>query len=184
METRPKRLEKTEDTMTRIWNTAGFQDEDTWTVEKEDAPVEAGQKAILPLAAFLEKAAASNEGGLGVLINPADDVSVLEPFLDRIALVAVAFPVFNDGRAFSHATLLATRLNFSGDIRAVGDVLIDQIPLMLRCGVTSFAVTNATALARLGEGRLPGIAHHYQPTALDADKTQSYSWRRTAKPAA
>ncbi len=170
--------------MTRIWNRSGFQDEDIWTVVTEDAPAGEGQKAILPLAAFLEKAAASNEGGLGVVINPADDVSVLEPFIDRIALVAVAFPAFNDGRAFSHASLLITRLHFSGEIRAVGDVLLDQIPLMLRCGVTSFAVTNATALARLGEGRLPGIANHYQPTALEADKTRSYSWRRTARPAA
>jgi uncharacterized protein (DUF934 family) len=170
--------------MTRIWNMAGFQDDDCWTVATQDNPAGEGQKAILPLETFLEKAAASNEGGLGVLINPAEDVTVLEPFIDRLALVAVAFPAFNDGRAFSHASLLVSRLHFSGEIRAVGDVLIDQIPLMLRCGVTSFAVTNKTALARLGEGRLPGIAHHYQPTALDSAKTQSYSWRRTATPAA
>jgi uncharacterized protein (DUF934 family) len=97
-----------------------------------------------------------------------------------VALVAVAFPAFNDGRSFSHASLLRSRLGFAGEIRAVGDVLIDQIPLMLRCGIDSFAVTNATAIKRLSEGRLPGIDNHYQPTAKPSANTNSYSWRRVS----
>lgn len=58
--------------------------------------------------------------------------------------------------------------------------LIDQIPLMLRCGVDSFAVSNATALKRLAESRLPGIDNHYQPTARPSQDVGSYSWRRRA----
>ena len=170
--------------MTKIWKETGFVTDDPWVVESDEVKAGSNEKAILGLEAFLARVAESDESELGVLINPADDVRALAPHLDRIGLVAVAFPAFNDGRAFSHASLLRARLGYAGEVRAVGDVLIDQIPLMLRCGIDSFAVTNATALKRLSEGRLPGIANHYQPTVKPADDPKSYSWRRVAKPAA
>ena len=163
--------------MTKIWNESGFVADDPWIIETEEVQAGSNEKAILGLDAFLAK---TDETGLGVLINPADDVRRLEGHLDRLALVAVAFPAFNDGRAFSHASLLRARLGFAGEVRAVGDVLIDQIPLMLRCGVDSFAVSNATALKRLAENRLPGIDNHYQPTARASQDVGSYSWRRRA----
>lgn len=165
--------------MTRIWNENGFRSDDPWVIETEETTAGSNEKALLPLAAFLEKAKAG-ETGLGVLVQPADNVKALAPWLDRIALVAVAFPAFSDGRAFSHASLLRERLGFAGEIRAVGDVLIDQIPLMLRVGITSFSVTNPVAIRRLEEGRLPGIVNHYQPTARKADDPRSYSWRRVS----
>lgn len=163
----------------RIWTETGFVADDPWVIETEEKTAGHNEKPILGLAAFLEKAAAG-EDGLAVLIAPADDVTALQPYLDCIALVALAFPAFNDGRAFSHASLLRTRLGFTGEVRAVGDVLIDQVPLMLRCGITSFSVTNPTALARLEAGRLPGIANHYQPTARPAADGARYSWRRVS----
>ncbi|MCJ8147566.1 DUF934 domain-containing protein [Shinella sedimenti] len=166
--------------MTKIWNEAGFVTDDPWVIETEDAKAGSNEKAILGLDDFLAKVAEGDETGLGVLISPADDVRRLEGHLDRIALVAVAFPAFNDGRAFSHASLLRSRLTYAGEIRAVGDVLIDQIPLMLRCGIDSFAVSNETALKRLSENRLPGIENHYQPTARPSQDAGSYSWRRRA----
>lgn len=166
--------------MTKIWKETGFVEADGWLIETDEVKAEEDQKTILPLEIFLERAASGDNAGLGVLIRPADDVSALAPYLDRIALVAVQFPAFSDGRAFSHASLLRDRLGFTGEIRAVGDVLIDKIPLMLRCGIDSFAVTNETALKRLSEGRLPGIRLHYQPTAKDAIGGQAYSWRRKA----
>jgi uncharacterized protein (DUF934 family) len=165
--------------MTRIWNEAGFQGDDPWVIETEETKAGVNEKPILPLASFLEKAAAG-ETNLGVLIQPADNVRALEPHLDKIALVAVSFPAFNDGRAFSHASLLRERLGYEGELRAVGDVLIDPIPLMLRCGITSLAVTNPVALKRLEEGRLPGIDNHYQPTARPSQDAKSYSWRRVS----
>lgn len=163
--------------MTRIWNETGFQGDDPWVIETEETKAGSNEKPLLPLASFIEKAEAG-ETGLGVLIQPADNVKALAPHLDSIALVAVNFPAFNDGRAFSHSSLLRARLGYQGELRAVGDVLIDQIPLMLRVGVTSFAVTNAIAIQRLEEGRLPGIDNHYQPTARKAEDPKSYSWRR------
>jgi uncharacterized protein (DUF934 family) len=164
--------------MTRIWRETGFIENDPWVIETDEVKATDEQKILLPLAQLIEKAETSNDIGLGVLIKPGDDVLKLEPYLYRLEIVAVEFPAFNDGRAFSHASLLRDRLAFKNEVRAVGDVLIDQIPLMLRCGVDSFAVKNATALKRLEEGRLPGIALHYQPAAREAVKTGGYSWRR------
>jgi uncharacterized protein (DUF934 family) len=165
--------------MTRIWTESGFASDDPWVIETEETKAGVNEKPILSLEAFLERARAG-ETGLGVLIKPADNVRELAPHLDKVALVAVSFPAFNDGRAFSHASILRERLGYKGELRAVGDVLIDPIPLMLRVGITSFAVTNPVALRRLEEGRLPGIENHYQPTARPSQNPHSYSWRRVS----
>ena len=114
-----------------------------------------------------------------VRIEPGDDARTLLPYIDRLKLVEVNFPVWTDGRGYSAARILR-EAGYAGELRAVGDVLIDQIPLMLRCGIDSFAVTNPTALKRLAENRLPGIVNHYQPTARPSEDVGSYSWRRRA----
>jgi phosphoadenosine phosphosulfate reductase len=54
-------------------------------------------------------------------------------------------------------------MNYQGELRAVGDVLADQIPQMRRCGITSFAVTHAPTRAALEAGRLAEVKHYYQP---------------------
>lgn len=170
--------------MTKIWKEAGFVENDPWVIETEEVKAIGEQRPLLPLDTLIARAEESNDVGLGALITPFDDVTRLEPYLDRLAIVAVSFPAFNDGRAFSQASLLRSRLDYAGEVRAVGDVLIDQIPLMLRVGIDSFSVTNATALKRLEERRLPGIPHHYQPAAREAADGEGYSWRRKSSPAA
>ena len=164
--------------MTRIWTETGFVENDPWVIETDERKAEGDERPLLSIDQLIEVADSSNEVGFGVLVKPADDVRRLEPYLYRLELVAVQFPAFNDGRGFSHASLLRERLAYKNELRAVGDVLIDQVPLMLRCGFDSFAVTNATALKRLGENRLPGISVHYQPTARAAAGGEAYSWRR------
>ncbi|ACM26506.1 DUF934 domain-containing protein [Agrobacterium sp. SHOUNA12C] len=166
--------------MTKIWRETGFVENDPWVIETEELKATEEQKPLLSLDDLIAKAEESNDIGLGVVIKPADDVTKLQPYLDRLAIVAVAFPAFSDGRAFSHASLLRQRLGYANELRAVGDVLIDQVPLMLRVGIDSCAVTNETALKRLSENRLPGIPHYYQPTARPAEGGETYSWRRQA----
>jgi uncharacterized protein (DUF934 family) len=170
--------------MTKIWRETGFIENDPWVIETDEVKATGDQKPLLTLDEMIAKADESNDVGLGVVIRPADDVLKLEPYLYRLEIVAVAFPAFNDGRAFSHASLLRQRLGYTNELRAVGDVLIDQVPLMLRVGIDSFAVTNETAIRRLSEKRLPSIPHHYQPAVRDAEAGKGYSWRRQAKPAA
>ncbi|KGG92485.1 DUF934 domain-containing protein [Comamonas thiooxydans] len=73
----------------------------------------------------------------GNVLVLANDVNALEVNLDGIAQVDLHFPNFTDGRAFSQAYLLRRRLKFAGDIRATGDVLIDQLVQMERTGFSS-----------------------------------------------
>ncbi len=73
-----------------------------------------------------------------VRIEPGDDARLLLPFLDRLALVEVNFPVFGDGRGYSAARILR-EAGYTGELRAVGAVLIDQLSHMRRCGFDSFA---------------------------------------------
>ncbi|CUA98216.1 MULTISPECIES: DUF934 domain-containing protein [Comamonas] len=73
----------------------------------------------------------------GNVLVLANDVNALEVNLDGIAQVDLYFPNFTDGRAFSQAYLLRRRLKFAGDIRATGDVLIDQLVQMERTGFSS-----------------------------------------------
>ena len=90
MATLPSKPPETGKHMTKIWKETGFVDGDIWVTETEERTAGEGEKALLPLEAFLEAVAETNDVGLGVFIAPADDVKKLEPHLDRIALIAVA----------------------------------------------------------------------------------------------
>ena len=79
-------------------------------------------------------------GHYGVRINPGDDVRLLEPFLEKLTLIEVAFPGFRDGRGYSTARILREDLGYTQGLRAVGDVLRDQLFYMLRCGFDEFLV--------------------------------------------
>lgn len=162
----------------KLWTERGFL-ADEWRHHAEGELPDG--RLILPLPDYLELDAAfrqANANRLGVLVRPADDLATLLPYLDDLPLVALAFPAFNDGRSYSRAALLRTRHGFTGQLRAVGEVLIDQIPLMLRTGFDTFEVTNETALRRLGEGRLGGIDFRYQPSTRREPAGPAYSWRR------
>ncbi|WP_293882250.1 DUF934 domain-containing protein [Sphingomonas sp.] len=86
------------------------------------------------LAAFIADQSNAN----AVRVVPGEDVRDLLPFLDRVALVEVAFPTFRDGRGYSTARILR-EAGYVGELRAEGDVLVDQIAYMRRCGFDSFA---------------------------------------------
>ena len=75
---------------------------------------------------------------VGVRLEPAEEVEALAYDLPRISVLALAFPKFRDGRAFTSATLLSARLGFTGEIRAVGEVGRDQAGFMIRCGFNAF----------------------------------------------
>jgi uncharacterized protein (DUF934 family) len=172
------------ETVTRLWTPDGFR-EDDW-IHAEDADALAGnQRVILPFAVFLElddTTRAATADRVGVHVLPGEAVDVLLPFLSQVSMISLAFPAFNDGRSYSKAELLRSRYRYGGPIRASGDVLIDQIPLMIRTGFSEFEVSNETALARLVEGRVGGIPFHYQPAAKTGVAGVGYSWRR--RPAA
>ena len=121
---------------TRLWTPTGFR-EDEWT-HAESADALAGNgRFILPLQAFLgldPEARKSARERIGVLLQPGDELDKIVGLLDQLSLVALAFPAFNDGRSFSKGELLRSRHHFEGAVRATGQVLVDQLPHMLRVG--------------------------------------------------
>jgi uncharacterized protein (DUF934 family) len=125
----------------------------------------------------------SREAPVGVALEAGADAQAhLADLADR-PLVALAFAKFADGRAFSYARILRDRYRFDGELRAIGDVLIDEIPLMLRCGFDSFEVTNAPTLHALKSGHLPGSPLHYQPgSATDEVAEGTRPWLRVTPP--
>ena len=108
------------------------------------------------------------ESGHGVLVL-ANDVNALDVNLDGITQVDLQFPAFTDGRAFTQAYLLRRRRGFTGDIRATGDVLIDQLVQMQRTGFSSAVLREGVDAAdaqrqfeRFG-GFYQADAIHHQP---------------------
>jgi uncharacterized protein (DUF934 family) len=89
-------------------------------------------------AAVTVDSALDQTNATAVRIEPGDDARLLLPFLDRLALIEVNFPGFGDGRGYSAARILR-EAGYTGELRAVGDVLIDQLSHMRRCGFDSFA---------------------------------------------
>src|ERR671928_30114 len=123
-----------------------------------DAPV------LVSAARFLENPEALlNRGKVGVIWPNNRDVDDLMPYLDRLALVALVFPTFRDGRAYSQARLLRERHGYRGELRATGQVLRDQFVFMLRAGFDAFDVKKqADAEAFMQTAKRYSV--FYQPT--------------------
>ena len=106
---------------------------------------EVTEQPSVTLDAFLDQSNAT-----AVRLEPDDDARALIPFLDRLTLIEVAFPKYRDGRGYSAARILR-EAGYKGELRAQGDVLVDQIAFMRRCGFDSFAPEaslNPEAVAR------------------------------------
>lgn len=93
----------------------------------------AHEEPAVTLDAFLGQTNAT-----AVRLEADEDARLLLPYLDRLALIEVAFPTFRDGRGYSSARILR-EAGYTGELRAQGDVLIDQIAHMRRCGFDAFA---------------------------------------------
>ncbi len=122
---------------------------DTWQrfepTEGQPLPPEAGDW-LVPLSVWQAASAQLRERArpVGVLLGPADDPAALAEGgrIDSrgLALIAIDFPAYTDGRGYSIAYLLRTRYGWTGELRAVGDVMIDTVYYQARSGFDSFAV--------------------------------------------
>ncbi len=113
---------------------------------------------IAPLADFLA-------GGnfAAVRLEPADDARALLPHLGRLKLIEIAFPKFRDGRGYSASAILR-QSGFTGEMRAAGDVLVDQIGFMRRVGFDSFA-PNAPLNLKVVQATLDRYPYVYMKAA-------------------
>jgi uncharacterized protein (DUF934 family) len=97
---------------------------------------------IVPLALWQTQrdVLLARKSKLGVWLAPNDEPELIAADLDKFAVIAVDFPQFTDGRGYSIARLLRERYKYTDELRAIGDVLQDQIFYLHRCGFNAFAV--------------------------------------------
>jgi uncharacterized protein (DUF934 family) len=117
--------------------------EDGWLwIDADEALVDArlatGGCLVLPLAVWLAHRTSLDPARAGVWLGPDDEPESVLPWLADIPLIAIRFPVFTDGRGYSLARLLRNRHGYTGELRAVGDVLRDQLYFLHHCGFDAF----------------------------------------------
>ena len=139
--------------------------EDSYQRLLDDAPVPERVTVIVPAARLLADAAdlARRAGATGVLWPNDRRIAELAPYLDRLQLVALVFPKFKDGRAYSQARQLREQYDFRGELRATGEILRDQFMFMQRAGFDSFEVKK-DADARAFAEATRRFSVFYQPT--------------------
>jgi uncharacterized protein (DUF934 family) len=116
----------------------------------------------------------------GVILKNTDDVEGLEADLPRLALVVLEFPKWVDGRAYSQARLLRARYRYTGEVRATGDVLVDMMPLLQRCGVDAVVMRHDQSL-EAAQRALGFFGGHYQGDVAERPLFQrpaADAWKR------
>jgi uncharacterized protein (DUF934 family) len=132
----------------------------------DDAEIPGDGGILISAARFLgdPEALSRRAGQTGVIWPNNRDVDDLVPWLDRLAVVALVFPNFRDGRAYSQARVLRERHGYRGELRATGQVLRDQFLILLRAGFDSFEVLKP-ADAQAFEEAVHRYSIFYQPAA-------------------
>lgn len=118
---------------------------DNWVVVPRPAEGESltipATPALIPVDLWLAgKEHFAGRDDIGVWLDSHDEPETLEGLANELPLIAVNFPKFSDGRGYSIARLLRERYGYSNELRAIGDVLLDQLQFMKRCGFDSYAL--------------------------------------------
>lgn len=137
----------------------------------DDAALPAEGGAIVTLARFRKDrdALLARNAPVGVQLKSSESPEELGDDVHRLSVVVIEFPAFRDGRGFSWARMLRTRLNFAGEVRATGDFLYDQINYLRRTGFDAFELRDGLALDDFNRA-LSEMSNVYQPSA-DGRKT-------------
>jgi uncharacterized protein (DUF934 family) len=144
--------------------------DDAFVTVADDAALPDGA-AIVSLARFQKEREAllARNAPLGLQLKAPENPEVLGEDVQRFSVIVLEFPVFRDGRAFSWARMLRERLKFTGEIRATGHFLYDQIAYMKRVGFDAWNVAEGFTLDQFHRA-LTEITNVYQPSA-DGKKT-------------
>jgi uncharacterized protein (DUF934 family) len=142
--------------------------DNTWALiakaEGDAAAVEipAGQ-ILIPASVWLaQKNQLQNRTDIGVWLESDESAELIGAEANRFAVIGVNFPLFMDGRAFSTARLLRERFGFTGELRAVGNFMRDQLCYLRRCGVNAFAFANPDANLEEAVKSLADLQEYYQ----------------------
>jgi phosphoadenylyl-sulfate reductase (thioredoxin) len=138
--------------------------EDRWRRLADDAPPPGDEPVIVSLARLrADRALAGRNRPLGLALKNIEPVHALAGELDRFDLIALEFPKFTDGRAYTQARILRERLGFTGELRATGQVLPDQLLFMQRCGFDAFEIAKGEPVEAWRKA-LASFSVFYQPT--------------------
>ncbi len=164
-----------------LWKNGAFVD-DEWTVVPDGEPVPDGGKAIVSLKRWRGECGqlATRNAPLGLVVEPGSNWDDLVGDLPRLPVIVVTIPQYADGRAFSIARLLRERDHYAGEIRAVGEYIIDQVPLMRRVGIDAFQTSDPILIKAFERGEWPEVPHYLQPALAGAGEVPAGTrpWRR------
>ena len=140
--------------------------DDPWITVDDEGDLREATHPIVSLERWRAEAdeLRRRQGPLGIRLKSDQSPELIASDLDRFEVVALEFPRFTDGRAYSHARLLRERYGYERELRAVGNVLRDQFLFMLRCGFDAFEVAGESPLENWREATSE-FSVWYQPTA-------------------
>lgn len=142
----------------------GEEVENTWTFYDDDQVVPETGDIVVSFSRLLDSEnLCGHNGRVGVRVKGHDHIERLVSLLPKLSLIEIEFPIFRDGRGYSTARLLRERFHYKGEMRAVGDVLHDQLFSMVRCGFDAFLTPKAGA-AEFAEA-MKRFSVVYQPAA-------------------
>jgi len=121
--------------------------DDNWSYVPDDAELKTGDISVSLARWKKDKPQLlHHDGKVGVRLEPSDSINDIAEDLSQVELIELHFPAFADGRAFSHAWLLRNRYQYTGEIRATGHYMPDQIFYLSRVGINAFNLEKAEDL--------------------------------------
>lgn len=163
-----------------IWRNGVFA-ADAWTRVSDDAPAVEGPLLVSKRRWISDRDnLIARNAPLGIQLEPGETIDDLASDLERFALIALSFPKYSDGRAFSSARLLREKYGYRGELRAVGNVLNDQVAFMWRVGFDSLDVRHAPTRRALELGTIAQVTLYYQPAAITEPPAGTRPWLRRA----
>lgn len=141
----------------------------------DDEPIPADRPAFVSLPRWRTERdeLSSRNAALGLLLDPDSVWNDIVEDLPRFPAIAIAFPKYADGRGFSIARLLRDRDGYGGEIRAVGDFFVDQMPYLRRVGFDAFALGDPKLRDALSRGVWPEVPFYLQPAEGDRESPES-----------
>jgi len=156
--------------MAKLIKNGAFVTDDPWVRVADDEMVV--ENSVITLDRWIHEQAElqplASRGKLGVYLREDQTADLLAEQCRNFAVIEINFPKFTDGRGYSAARLLREQYSYAGDIRAVGDILIDQLFFYMRCGFSSYALRDD----QNEENALAAFTSFTQPyqAAVDSDK--------------
>ena len=153
--------------------------DDPFVVVDDDAELPPNGAVIVGLALWQSSRDELLRRGepIGLLLKSDQPPELIGDGLQQLAVIALEFPAFRDGRAYSYARLLREKYDFRGELRAVGDVLLEQLHFMVRTGFDAFEIQGDDPLADF-EVAAADFSVWYQPTADGRDTAVELRRRR------